>query len=98
MPRMTSASFDRSEGSREPRGANRVEPMSLAPRPEHPLRHSRLLQSSLISIVMLLGACTGSDVRARPEGAPAPEGSGTPRSDIVVAKRDTVVVPDSIRR
>src|SRR5919204_5935256 len=72
--------------------------MSLAPRQEFQLPHSRLLQSSLIGIAVLLGACTGSDVRARPEGAPAPEGTSTPRSDSPVAKRDTVVVPDSIRR
>jgi hypothetical protein len=44
-----------------------------------------------------MGACTGSDARARPESSPAPEGSGS-KSDSLVARRDTVVVPDSVRR
>src|SRR5207302_586310 len=64
---------------------------------ERPLLRSRILQSSLIGVALLSGACTGSDVRTHPEGAPSPEGT-TPHSDSVVAKRDSVVVPDSIRR
>lgn len=45
-----------------------------------------------------LAACTGSDTRARPDAAPTPEGTGSPRTDSELARRDTVVVPDSIRR
>ena len=59
----------------------------------------RAFQSSLIGIAAVIAACTGSDARARPEGGPSPAGSGTPPHDtVVVARRDTVVVPDSIRR
>jgi hypothetical protein len=46
----------------------------------------------------LLAACTGSDARARPDAAPAPEGTGSSRNDSQLAKRDSVIVPDSIRR
>jgi hypothetical protein len=41
-------------------------------------------------------ACTGSD--ARPEGAPAPEGTARPAAESSVVQRDVPVVPDSIRR
>jgi hypothetical protein len=51
---------------------------------------------ALIALV-ITGACTGSDVRAHPEGGPSPEGAGA-RNDSVVAHRDSIVVPDSIRR
>ena len=51
---------------------------------------------ALIALV-IASACTGSDVRAHPEGAPSPEGASGPR-DNVVAHRDSIVVPDSIRR
>jgi hypothetical protein len=61
------------------------------------LRISRIPQRAIV-VAALASACTGSDVRSRPEGAPSPEGSGSPQTDSVVAKRDTVVVPDSIRR
>jgi len=71
--------------------------MAFASRQGRSLLRSRILQSSLIGIALLSGACTGSDVRTHPEGAPSPEGT-TPHSDSVVAKRDSVVVPDSIRR
>ena len=50
----------------------------------------------LAGVVALANACTGSDSRGRPGGAPAPEGSTPP--DTVTAPRDTVVVADSIRR
>jgi hypothetical protein len=52
---------------------------------------------ALLGVAALLVACTGSD-RAHPEGAPAPEGTATPRPDSLVTRPDTVVVPDSIRR
>jgi len=48
------------------------------------------------TIVLLLAGCTGSDARAR-QGAPTPEGRN-PSGDSVVAKQDSTVVPDSIRR
>lgn len=62
------------------------------------LRHFRPL-ASLFGIV-LASACTGSDARARPGGAPAPEGTGagTSKSDSAAARHDTVAVADSIRR
>ena len=60
------------------------------------MRNSRLLQSSLIGLAVLAVGCTGSEAR-HPEGAPSPEGT-SPRADSAVAKRDTVVIPDSIRR
>lgn len=47
---------------------------------------------------VLAAGCTGSDAGARPEGAPTPEGSGSPAVDSALAQRDTVIVPDSIRR
>lgn len=37
-------------------------------------------------------------MRAHPEGAPSPEGAGASPKDSVVAHRDSVVIPDSIRR
>jgi hypothetical protein len=53
----------------------------------------------LPAAAILLAACTGSDARARPEGAPTPEGSAPVVADSTAkARRDTVVVPDSIRR
>lgn len=51
---------------------------------------------SLAGFFALVSACTGSDARGRPGGAPAPEGSAT--TDTVAVPRDTVVVADSIRR
>src|SRR5205823_11460449 len=53
--------------------------------------------TSLISAVLLLAACTGSDVRQPPQGAPSPEGTNPASRESVVVKTDTVV-PDSIRR
>ena len=48
---------------------------------------------------VLLAACTGSDAGARPEGAPTPEGQAGASADSTrVARVDSVVVPDSIRR
>lgn len=54
-------------------------------------------RSALLIALAITGACTGSDVRAHPEGAPSPEGAGGQKNS-VVAHRDSVVVPDSIRR
>lgn len=51
-----------------------------------------------VAATTLLAACTGSDARARPDAAPAPEGTGSSRNDSQLAKRDSVIVPDSIRR
>jgi hypothetical protein len=51
-----------------------------------------------LGCVLLLSACTGSDARARPGGAPAPEGTGTGVTDSATPRRDTVVAADSIRR
>jgi hypothetical protein len=50
-----------------------------------------------VALAMLVTACTGSDTRARPDAAPAPEGRG-PSAESTIAKRDAVVIPDSIRR
>ena len=62
--------------------------------------HSLPVRAITLALVIgctFLGACTGSD--ARPEGAPTPEGSANPRADSpAVARVDSVVVPDSIRR
>ena len=65
-------------------------------RPATPLN---LRQNSLFVLVLGLVAlaCTGSDARARPGGAPAPEGS-VAAVDSTHARTDTVVTPDSIRR
>jgi len=60
--------------------------------------HHRVLHTSLIVVAALVNACTGSDVRARPDAAPSPEGKNPSRQDSAVVQRDTVVVPDSIRR
>src|SRR5256885_11689257 len=96
MPRTTSASFERSKAARTTgRESCRTDVLRIAA--ERPLLRSRILQSSLIGVALLSGACTGSDVRTHPEGAPSPEGT-TPHSDSVVAKKDSVVVPDSVRR
>lgn len=57
----------------------------------------RITGSALV-LLALLSACTGSDARARPDAAPTPEGTGAPRADSVLAKRDTVAVPDSVKR
>lgn len=46
---------------------------------------------------VLLAACTGSDSSARPDAAPTPEGGGSAQPH-ALARRDTVVVPDSVRR
>src|SRR3954471_3390938 len=59
---------------------------------------SRKLILSALGCVLLLSACTGSDARARPGGAPAPEGTGTGVTDSATPRRDTVVAADSIRR
>ena len=78
-------------------GANRVERLSFAP--TRPLRQSRpILFSLIIGATALFAGCTGSDVRARTEGMPSPEGTVTSSKDSAVARRDTVLVPDSIRR
>ena len=48
---------------------------------------------------MVLAACTGSDARARPEGAPTPEGQVASSDSAATPRRDTVApLPDSIRR
>jgi hypothetical protein len=60
-------------------------------------RESRLVRSCL-AVAALLAGCTGSDARARPDAAPIPEGTGSPRRDSAVAVGDSVVVPDSVRR
>jgi len=58
----------------------------------------RVLHASIIVFAVLGSACTGSDVRSRPDAAPSPEGTNPSRQDSTIAQRDTVVVPDSIRR
>lgn len=94
MQPTTFASSD-ARRARERGGAKCVEPGSFASL-ERPRVHFRVIHASIIAFA-LSAACTGSDVRAHPEGAPAPEGSGTP-SDSAVAQHEPVVVPDSIRR
>ena len=60
---------------------------------------ARLGSLALAVACVLLTACTGSDAGARPEGAPAPEGQAGASADSTrVARADSVVVPDSIRR
>jgi hypothetical protein len=67
--------------------------MHLKPPPARP----RSLALAVVCI--LLAACTGSDAGARPEGAPTPEGQAGASADSPrVARVDSVVVPDSIRR
>jgi hypothetical protein len=61
------------------------------------LRYLGLL-TPIIAVAALVSACTGSDARARPAGAPAPEGTGSSSADSAAASHDTVVVADSIRR
>jgi hypothetical protein len=51
-----------------------------------------------VAAAAFLTACTGSDARARPDAAPTPEGTGSAQTDTNVAKRDTLVLPDSVRR
>jgi hypothetical protein len=55
-----------------------------------------LTSCGLLGSLLLASACTGSDGRSRPGGAPAPEGSVA--TDTVATKPDTVVTADSIRR
>ena len=51
---------------------------------------------SFAGLFVLTSACTGSDGRARPGGAPAPEGSIT--TDTMTTPHDTVVAADSVKR
>jgi hypothetical protein len=61
------------------------------------LRYQTLFTTAIL--FMLATACTGSDTRARPGGAPAPEGTGSSTPvDTSTPRRDTVVAADSIRR
>jgi hypothetical protein len=57
-----------------------------------------LTACSLAVFLALASACTGSDTRARPGGAPSPEGSIATDTATASAPRDTVVIADSIRR
>ena len=50
----------------------------------------------LVASTLCIGACTGSDARARPGGAPSPEGTVT--TDSAAPSKDTVIAADSIRR
>jgi len=63
------------------------------------LNTARLGPLALAVACVLLAACTGSDAGVRPEGAPTPDGRAGARADSApVARADSVVVPDSIRR
>ena len=86
------------ERGRELRGAKRVEllrPSSCKPRSDLP--HIGYF-FSIVGVIALVSACTGSDTRGRPGGAPAPEGTAPSATDTTASRRDTVVVADSIRR
>lgn len=62
-----------------------------------PRRRHRPLSVALVCA--MAAACTGSDAQSRPESGPTPADThAIPVESAAVTRRDTVVVPDSIRR